>query len=125
MSWIAHPLVLEGELVRLEPLLHEHIPGLVAAGSAPQIWTNLPMDGSNGVLLERELKNAILQRASGQHYPFAIIDRQSGGAIGSTRLFDLFPEHRKLEIGWTWYNPAYWGEAAQYRMQATAADALL
>ena len=21
---------------------------------------------------------------------------------------NIFPEHRKLEIGWTWYDPAYW-----------------
>lgn len=110
MSWVKHPLVLEGELVRLEPLMHAHIPGLVTAGCAPEIWANLPLDGSNAPLLEQELKSAILQRVSGQHYPFAIIDRQSGDIIGSTRLFDLFPQHRKLEIGWTWYTPAYWGK---------------
>ncbi len=40
--------------------------------------------------------------------PFAVIDRASGNAIGSTRFLDISARDRHVEIGWTWYGRAYW-----------------
>lgn len=37
----------------------------------------------------------------------AILSRVSGQAIGSTRYMALRPEHRGLEIGWTWLAPSW------------------
>jgi RimJ/RimL family protein N-acetyltransferase len=39
--------------------------------------------------------------------PFATIDRASGRAVGSTRYMSIVPEHRRLEIGWTWLAPPW------------------
>ena len=39
--------------------------------------------------------------------PFATIDRRTGNAIGSTRYMNIVPEHKRLEIGWTWISPAW------------------
>jgi len=40
----------------------------------------------------------------GSAVPFAIVAIGNGRdqAVGSTRYFDIRPEHRGLEIGWTW-----------------------
>ena len=38
---------------------------------------------------------------------FATVDQDSGRAIGSTRFMSIVPEHRRLEIGWTWVAPAW------------------
>jgi RimJ/RimL family protein N-acetyltransferase len=36
-----------------------------------------------------------------------------GGAVaGSTRFLALRPEHRSVEIGWTWLHPSAWGTGA-------------
>jgi len=56
----------------------------------------------------QHLKSAVLKRATGEQYPFTIIDNQKNRIIGSTLFHNIYPEHRKLEIGWTWYDPAYW-----------------
>lgn len=109
MPWITHPVLLKGQFVRLEPLAEAHIPRLVAIGADPSIWTHLPFDGTDIQKLTRELGNAILNRAYGNQYPFTIIRQTDDRIIGSTRLFDIFPEHKKLEIGWTWYSPEVWG----------------
>ncbi len=109
MPWIEHPVRLEGRLVRLEPLNSVHFDALIATGADPAIWTQLPFDGSDGPKLYRELGNAVLQRSGGSQYPFTIIRQSDGAILGSTRLFDIFPEHRKVEIGWTWYRPDVWG----------------
>ncbi len=36
----------------------------------------------------------------------------TGRAVGSTRFLSLRPEHRSLEIGWTWLEPGAWGTGA-------------
>ena len=109
MPWIKHPLKLSGRLIRLEPLSEAHFMALIEAGRDPSIWTNLPLDGSDPLKLSRELGNALLNRVQGTQYPFTIIRQADDLIIGSTRFFDLFPEHKKLEIGWTWYTPEVWG----------------
>jgi RimJ/RimL family protein N-acetyltransferase len=39
--------------------------------------------------------------------PFAVI---AGGAeVGSTRFLNFVPEHRRVEIGWTWLRRSAWG----------------
>ena len=110
MPWIPHPTRLAGRLVRLEPLAEAHFPELVTIGADPSIWNHLPFDGSDGRRLTQELGTAILNRLQGSQYPFTVIRQSDDRIVGSTRFFDIFPEHRKLEIGWTWYAPAFWGK---------------
>ena len=107
--WIPHPTRLSGRLVRLEPLVEAHFPELIAIGADPATWEHLPFDGSDDRKLIQELSVAILSRLQGSQYPFTVIRQSDDRIIGSTRLFDIFPEHRKLEIGWTWYAPQFWG----------------
>jgi RimJ/RimL family protein N-acetyltransferase len=110
MKRIEHPITLKGRLVRLEPLQESHFNELIAAAKDPLIWAMLPVDGTDPVKLQIELRNALLHRRTGTQYPFTVIDNASGLAIGSTRLIEIFPEHNKLEIGWTWYARDYWGK---------------
>ncbi len=102
--------MLEGQLVRLEPLAEKHFQELIAIGADDRIWTNLPVNGCDSGKLHTELRNALLHRSAGSQYPFAIIEKSTGRLIGSTRFLDIFPEHQKLEIGWTWYTPEVWGK---------------
>ena len=109
MSWIPHPITLEGRLARLEPLDYEHIPALLDAAAHPDIWQYLPFDGTNRNAFEAELKAAVLKRRAGEQYPFTVRRLADNEIVGHTRFFDIFPEHKKLEIGWTWYRPDVWG----------------
>src|SRR5206468_9140180 len=52
--------------------------------------------------LEAWLEAALANAAAGSEVPFATIDRASANPIGSTRFMSIVPEHRRLEIGWTW-----------------------
>ena len=108
MSWIQHPVILESSKVKLVPLEHDHIQELLVIGKDAKIWERMSVDGTDSDALSLMLKSAILKRAAGLQYPFAVIDKITGKVIGSTMFHNIFPEHRKLEIGWTWYDPAYW-----------------
>ncbi|MEA2576616.1 MAG: N-acetyltransferase [Chloroflexota bacterium] len=105
-TWVA-PVTLDGSRVRLEPLDDRHFADLVRVGEDDVIWrwiTGLPMD-------EQGLRAWFDQtQANGQTHtevPFATVDRESGRAIGSTRFMTITPEHRRLEIGWTWVGTAF------------------
>ncbi len=108
MNWIYHPIILEGDKVMLVPLEHKHFPDLIAIAKDKRIWEHISIDGSDSDRMERHLKSAILKRGTGEQYPFTVIDKLTKKIIGSTFLHNIFPEHRKLEIGWTWYAPEYW-----------------
>jgi N-acetyltransferase len=102
-------LILETAVVRLEPLTAAHASDLFAIARDEEIWRWL-YDGPPASLADMEawVASALAGREGGTDLPFAVIDRASGRAIGSTRYLYIEPAHRHLDIGWTWYGRAYW-----------------
>jgi len=96
------PPTLEGPLVRLEPLTQAHLSDLAAVGLEPSIWKWNTRRMVTGDDMRRYVEEAIAERTRGDSIPFAIVLKDSGRAIGSTRYGAISPEHRRLEIGWTW-----------------------
>lgn len=102
---LAGPL-LEGSLVRLEPLDHRHAPDLAVAaeedrGSYGFTW--VPRAAEIGGYLDAQLARA----AAGHLAPYAQVDRASGRAVGVTAYWEprLWPEGDGLcaiEVGFTW-----------------------
>lgn len=97
------PVTLTGTHVRLEPLSQAHGPDLTAAGAEEEIWRYLPVTPPWDEAGMARLVTAALHEAErGVRQPFAIIRTESGRAVGSTSYLDIAPEHRRIEIGWTW-----------------------
>jgi RimJ/RimL family protein N-acetyltransferase len=105
-TWVT-PVTLDGSRVRLEPLDERHFDDLVHVAKDPAVFrwiTNQPMGEGR---LRAWLNQTLGAAASGMEVPFATVDRESGRAIGSTRFMTITPEHRRLEIGWTWLGTDY------------------
>jgi RimJ/RimL family protein N-acetyltransferase len=97
------PVVLYGDAVRLEPLDAAHAEDLLAAGADPDIWRYLPIPQPRTLAEVRQwIDQAWKLAATGDELPFALIDPESGRAVGSTRYLDIHRDWRTLEIGWTW-----------------------
>jgi RimJ/RimL family protein N-acetyltransferase len=111
MPWIKHPTVLHGRVVDLVPLEKEHFEPLFAAAADKRLWEHIPVDCSEPDPFAKAYVRALADRARGDQYPFVIVHRSSRRIIGSTRLFEIFPDDRKLEIGWTWIAADHWGTA--------------
>ena len=111
MSWTAITLV--GELVRLEPLARTHEEGLWQASRDRETWRWLSISQpETREEMHDYLEGALADQAAGTEMPFATIRQEDDRVLGSTRYLALRPEHRSLEIGWTWLVPEAWGTGA-------------
>jgi RimJ/RimL family protein N-acetyltransferase len=110
LSWA--PIVLDSARVRLEPIDRRHAPDLAEAGADPEVWRWLSQAPPDGCALPERTAwferwiDWSLERVAEGDIVFATIRKGVGGApdraVGSTRYMGVRPEHRGLEIGWTW-----------------------
>lgn len=100
MALNARPIVLTGKAVRLEPLRPAHAQELYNRGRVQADWAYMPRGCFVDLADARQWIDEAL--AAPGHLPFAIIDIASDKVVGSTRYLTIRPEHRSLEIGWTW-----------------------
>ncbi len=100
---------LAGRIVRLEPLAPAHLDDLWQASRDPEVWTWLPIEQPAS---PAELRAWLDEALTGPYLSLATVSQETGRAIGSTRFLALRPEHRSVEIGWTWLARAAWGTGA-------------
>ena len=103
------PPTLRGTYLTLEPIDERHAPDLFAVMQDEDVCRYLAWPAPSGVeetmALVRDARQAM---ARGQSLVFAQIWNESGRAIGSTRLLDVRPADRQVEIGATFLARAYW-----------------
>jgi RimJ/RimL family protein N-acetyltransferase len=104
--WV-EPVVLEGSRIRLEPLAARHFEDLLLVAFDQALWRWTIMRPQDEAGLRRWFDTALANAEAGLERPFATVDRTTGRAIGSSRFLSIVPEHRRLEIGWTWVATAY------------------
>lgn len=99
---IVSPVVLEGNSVRLEPMELRHVEALCEVGLDDSLWkltTTLLRSSSD---MRRYVETALDEQRAGKSLPFVTIQKSGGKVVGSTRFGNIEPNHRRVEIGWTW-----------------------
>ena len=96
------PVTLEGRHVRLEPLGRHHASDLAQVALDAELWRFTPTQIHSLADLDAYIDTALGWQSAGTALPFAIVDRSTGRAVGSTRLAHIDRQHRRAEIGWTW-----------------------
>ena len=99
---VVSPVVLEGTHVRLEPLAKSHLAGLAEVGLDEELWRWIPTPVRTREEMATYIETALDEQAQGMALPFAIVEKATGRAIGSTRYGNIDRMHRRVEIGWTW-----------------------
>ncbi|MBA2641659.1 MAG: GNAT family N-acetyltransferase [Actinobacteria bacterium] len=103
--------VLQGRSVRLEPLSREHEDSLWEASRDPRTWRWLSVvQPQTRDEWRAWIDQALVAAAAGTEIP--LVTLCDGEVVGSTRFLALRPEHRSVEIGWTWLQPSAWGTGA-------------
>jgi len=97
------PVELEGQGVRLEPLVLEHERELATAAADGALWelwfTVVPAPGETRTYIE----TALTGQREGRMLPWAVRNLATGALVGSTRFHDVAANIDRVEIGYTWY----------------------
>jgi N-acetyltransferase len=121
-------LTLAGSHIRLEPLGPQHASDLADAATDQRIWIYLdePQPWTRATV-DRFVSEAQAEQLTGRRIAFAIVERSSERAVGSTSYLDIRPHDRGVEIGWTWLAPFVWNSGvnteAKYLLLSHAFDA--
>ena len=100
MTFLIRPVQLENTVVRLEPLSMAHVSDLQNAVADGQLWrlsfANIPSPEKMPAYVQAALADA-------QACAFAVWDKASERIVGTTRIYQIEPQHRRALIGYTWY----------------------
>jgi len=103
------PVTLQGRWISLEAIDERHAPGIFETMRDDEVCRYLawepPKSLDETLALVREANDAM---ARGQAIVYAQVWNATGRAIGSTRLLDVRPADRQVEIGSTFLGRDYW-----------------
>ena len=105
--------VLEGRIVRLEPLTPEHVPGLqlAAEDAATSPFATVPTPET----VEDYVSRSLARRDTGAYAPFAQVEVATGRVVGHTAYLTprWMPDGRlfAVEVGSSWLSPTARGTA--------------
>jgi len=106
---IVLPLMLEGSVVRLEPIRREHaeIFWEIAKNNLEDIFRWIPYRMQTQEDFRKVIDRIFVEQERGESVAFATVERKSGRTIGSTRFMNIDRMNRRVEIGSTWIVPAW------------------
>ncbi len=106
--------VLEGERLLLRPLCADDWDALYTVASDPKVWELHPAHDR----WQEPVFRAYFADAMAQGGALAVIDKQSGKIIGSSRMqaYDS-ADGGSVEIGWTFLGRDHWGGATNREMK--------
>jgi RimJ/RimL family protein N-acetyltransferase len=103
------PVTLKGRWLTLEPIEERHAPGIFDAMQDEEVCRYLawppPRTLDETLSLIREARDVM---ARAQTIVYAQVWNATGRAVGSTRLLDVRPADRQVEIGATFLARDYW-----------------
>lgn len=101
LSWITAER-LEGAHVVLEPLGLEHIEPLIHAVNDGDAWRLWYATVPHPEQMQHYVEQAIEAQQRGD-LAYAVYAKQTGQVVGTTRYYNVEPQHKRAMIGYTWY----------------------
>lgn len=99
------PLVLENRWLRLEPFAPALKEEVRAAISVDEAAWSIMVSTAHGENFDPWWDGFVERMAAGRDTPYAVRRREDGRVVGTSSLHDLFPMHRRVELGSTFFHP--------------------
>jgi RimJ/RimL family protein N-acetyltransferase len=100
------PIILEDELVKIEPLEEKHFELLLPVAMHQELWLYTIQQINSPEDFRKYFNIALEEKAQKKSYPFAYYDKQTQQYVGSTRYLNIDFGNLRLEIGSTWLHPS-------------------
>lgn len=99
------PLVLENRWVRLEPFEPGLKEAVRAALNVDEAAWSIMVSTAYGEYFDPWWGGFIERFEAGRDTPYAVRRLDDGRIVGTSSLHDLFPQHRRVELGSTFFHP--------------------
>ena len=106
----ADQYVLEDEKVLLRPLLMNDLEHLIRFSTEqPELWKYSLITAAGADNLKNYMQIAEKGRNEQKEYAFIVFDKTTNKYAGSTRFYDIQPDFKTLQLGYTWYGKEFQG----------------
>jgi len=102
------PQILENHIVRLEPLTEQHREPLRPLANDMSMWPQTTMQG-NGEHFDTWFDAMLSATQAGKQISHAVFDKAADQYVGHSAYLVISVDHKRLEIGWTWYEASVRG----------------
>lgn len=103
-------IILEDDLVRIEPLEEKHYNLLLPTALEKELWLYTTVKIKSPEDFRSYFDTALLEKQQKKSYPFAYYNKQTHQYAGSTRYGNIDFGNKKTEIGWTWIKSSLQGK---------------
>ena len=93
------PVVLEGMLIRLEPMTPAHLDGLAEVGLDPEIWRLTVVNPRTRADIRDYMESGLATLRDGSGLPFVTMLKDSRRIVGSTRFGNYDPPNLASRSG--------------------------
>ena len=97
------PITLVGKYARLEPLSEDHLTDLQTASADGELWKLWYTGVPQPVDMAANIEFRLAQREKGAMMPSVVRRLADNKIVGCTTFANINAEHRRVEIGYTWY----------------------
>jgi N-acetyltransferase len=109
MDFTKQDIVLEDHRVLLRPLTIDDTDNLLPyALNEPHLfkYSLVSPEGSREALMNY-ISITEQQKQMGKEYAFIVFDKKANKYAGSTRFYDIIPEFKSVQLGYTWYGTEF------------------
>lgn len=108
-NFFKQQIILEDDLVRIEPLEEKHFDLLLPTAMESALWLFTVAKINSPESFRKYFDTALEEKRNKRSYPFAYFNKYTNQYVGSTRFGNIEFAHKKVEIGWTWIHPSLQG----------------
>jgi RimJ/RimL family protein N-acetyltransferase len=108
---INYKISLQNKDILLRPTLKSDFEIFAKLGKEKSMWVYFTHDLSDKKELEIWFNEALNEKDAKTRIPFTIVQKANNKVIGATSFGNISMRDKRIEIGWTWFGPEFWGKA--------------
>ncbi len=110
MVMINTDIELQNENILLRPTIKSDFEQFTTLTHDKTMWIYFTHDLSDKKDFETWFGEALDGKVKKSRLPFTIVQKENNLIVGSTSLGNISVRDKRIEIGWTWFGPQFWGK---------------
>jgi RimJ/RimL family protein N-acetyltransferase len=108
-------LILQNEEILLRPTIKSDFELFATLAKDKTMWVYFTHDLSDKKDFETWFNEAMKGKETKTRLPFTVILKENNKVVGATSFGNISMRDKRIEIGWTWFGPQFWGKGLNTR----------